>query len=52
MKCTKCGNETRTEAIREYVPDNDSYGRDMKRVVIGRWHICDKCGMREYEKVR
>jgi predicted nucleic-acid-binding Zn-ribbon protein len=50
-KCPKCGAEMRMSAIREYVPDHSSYGCDVKRVVVGRWYICDKCDMREYEKV-
>jgi predicted RNA-binding Zn-ribbon protein involved in translation (DUF1610 family) len=52
MKCERCGTEMLSSAVREYVPDHDSYGSKMKRVTVGRWHKCQECGFSEYEKVR
>jgi predicted nucleic-acid-binding Zn-ribbon protein len=50
-KCRKCGSEMQTEFDREYVPNPNSYGCNMKRVIVGKRHKCEVCGNREYEKV-
>lgn len=50
-RCPECGKYMEMSNVKEHVPDNCSYGHDMKRVVVGRLYKCSRCGTEEYEKI-